>query len=190
MFGGTASISATNSNGTSILFNNLISNNWVNAPVITTNTTYILTATNISNISAIASQTVTIISPPPPAGPGYYGTITFILEDPGYGQTYDVNMQYGNQTFISNNNSGNVSHEILQINRLQTANSIITITTSNYGRQTTGNLYYYKLNDEYFFYNNTRQSWGLGGKQYRIPESVGNNPLEFIIRLEEDVPDD
>jgi hypothetical protein len=146
--------------------------------------TYTLRVVN-NGITYLSAVTITVT-----ARTGYSGIITFKLYTSGNGETYDVNMQYGNQTFISENNSENVSHEISNINRLQNPNSIITITTSNYGRQTTGNLYYYILNDSYFFYNNTIQSWGLGGNQYRIPASVGDNPLEFIIRLEADVPDD
>ena len=56
LFGGTASIS----DGSSNILTNLVSNEEVSAPAITTNTTYTLTATNIKNVSATATASVTI----------------------------------------------------------------------------------------------------------------------------------
>jgi len=94
-------------------------------------------------------------------------------------------MYYGNQSFISNNNSGNVSHEISESNRLQTANSIITINISISGNGGPPNFYNYILNYNEFYYNNTAQfNWRISGDEYRIPESVGNASLEYRIAVE------
>jgi hypothetical protein len=68
LFGGTATIS----DGTSIIFPNVTSGvATANAPAITTNTIYTLTATNIKNVSATATASVTINQ-----DTGFYGTLT------------------------------------------------------------------------------------------------------------------
>ena len=81
LFGGTANITAgsTGSTGSTGIFNNVVSGvQTASAPVISSNTTYTLTATNISNASATATQTVTITSPP--ANTGWYGKIVIELK--------------------------------------------------------------------------------------------------------------
>lgn len=64
MFGGTANIS----DGSTIIFNNVVSGvTTASAPAISSNTTYTLTATNISNASTTATQNVTVTAGNPTA---------------------------------------------------------------------------------------------------------------------------
>ena len=173
-------------NGTATIYDNAspfngvaITNNgtYIVSPTVTT--TYTLRVTNSLGYYVDSSVTITVSS-----GTGYFGKITFKLRVGSYGSdypantTYNVTMYYGNQTFTSNNNSVNVSHTISEENRLENANSIITITPSI---NSIGNVYAIESTD--FYYNNEIKNWSEGGNQYKIPQNVADVPLDFIINV-------
>ena len=188
---GTAEIirvsTSNNSTFLSTIHSNInLSQNYSITPVETS--AYRLRVTNSAGYSILSSNTITITVVP---RTGYFGTITFKLQlgrsgsDYPANTTYDVTMYYGNQTFTSNNNSVNVSHEISELNRLENANSIITITTSI---NSIGNVYVMDSSD--FYYNNEIENWHVGNGGYKIPEGVANVPLDFRIWVEERERDD
>jgi hypothetical protein len=186
LFGGTASIS----DGSSNILTNLVSEEAVSAPAITTTTTYTLTATNISNASATASQTVTVT----PAGTGWYGDIVmeFHVRTSATGpHYYDYTIYKGStsstpvltQGSLSGNGFGTVvsARHTLSINdRLENESSTFFIHITSWGLYDFTNLF------NGFINCTVVQNYG-GIISYNVtPQVIGTDViLKFIIYIQD-----
>lgn len=187
MFGGTADIKI----GNSIIFSDVTSGvATANAPAITTQTTYTLTATNISGASANATAIVTVTSP----GTGWYGDIVmeFHVRTSATGPHYYNYTIYKGSTSstpvltqgsLSGNGFGTVvsARHTLSINdRLENESSTFFIHITSWGLYDFTNLF------NGFINCTVVQNYG-GIVSYNVtPQVIGTDViLKFIIYIQE-----